>query len=606
MSFIPNIFLGGEVSSGKSSLLNALASGFISCVSLDVGTFTKSTYQFRETSTDIDFSSVTTSLEQTYEDNQKLRDQPIIPPSQTYIIPSRHSFKNMNIIDYPGLNDSQDKDNKFMKMLEENIHEAHAIFFITSADKAFTNTSELENYNKIKQCIDNEFKKNYHYISLIIIVNKYDDTKDRDIYRIYKRMSTKVTEPIFRLSSHKLLTQTIIDRQGYMYVPKFLRTEAIKILKNSDISMDQLHKNFSKKVTNWTIPHSSLNFVDTTNTDPEDKKDDDEASTDSPSYNITGDWDNLITYLNNFQQNYITQQTDKLKDIIFNKCATIHNMHKLSKTIDYNLLAQEVFSIEKVLTELYKLYTITSFVESIKEIDDTLSIISTTIDHILDYSFTTNKTSTNRFINIEMLYNISPSPIYKRNILQSIIKHVHQQQISYTTILSVLNKTDMTLLCSLPSGKELILNVLSEHDTYTSKIPFSANNQENYYRNGQFIKTHFCTSTEPVKTTSWFISLLLNSATTPPELKYTVIISLTSTLTLKKLYFNNTINKKCLDSCQKDLSQMLHSYLYDNYNNKSYHLNHVLFTLKNDLNIIKSCKDYNKTLSILNNVITNL
>ena len=334
MSFIPNIFLVGEVSSGKSSLLNAFGSGFISSVSLQRETFTPLHYEFRKNATDDDLNKITNSMQKIHEDNQQKREQlssgkvaelPTGEPIK-YKLPVRYGLPEMNIIDFPGLNDSEDTNNNFLKALEENIQNAHIILFVTDAEKAFTNASELDTYNKIKTCIENEFDKNFHYIELIVVINKYDEIKDVDIRQIYGRIADKIKasdKNLFRVSSHKLFVNSIVERKGYTIIPKFLKTESLKILKNSNVAMNGINKKFNSKLRIWKLSHTDIKFNDDCIDTDDDDSEDDNKSIETIDCNIVGDWDNLIEYINGFNIRYFKKCSDELRGSLSDDCKTI-------------------------------------------------------------------------------------------------------------------------------------------------------------------------------------------------------------------------------------------------------------------------------------------
>lgn len=609
MSYIPNIFLVGEVSSGKSSFLNALASGFISCVSLQRETFEPSYYNFRETGTEDSLNKISKSLEEIHKDNQVQRENLISnnnevhvkkSNSEPYIIPTRYGFKNINIIDFPGLNDSEDKNDTFIKILEEHIHEAHAIFFLTSAEKAFTNASELDTYNKIKKCIETEFYKSYHYIELIIIVNKYDDTNDIDIYQIYNRITKKInTDEIFRISSHKLFVQSVIDRKGCIYIPKFLKTEAIKIFKNSNVSMYGLADKFNKKIENWTIQHSFLkiNYIDIS--------DSDESCTTDDMINckIIGDWDNLFQYIEDFHSKYAIKQMKKFELIIANVCGNISKLYYDSNAYDETIkrfngpfiepLIFSVSIIEKVIIQM-KIFNI--------EINDILSILMAMINKILNNSIQNSKSNTQlRYLIIEILFGIIKNINFRKSILECITNDIIINRISYITILSLMLKIDIEMLWNMPNGRKLIFKLLTNPIIYSDYIPFSSANPCCYYENNNIITKYFHKYPSVINNDSWFISLLLLRNSVPPELKYAIVISKTGILTLRQLYINNKINKKYLDSCQKDLSMILQTFLHSIINDNQC-LEHKLFTLKNDPQTLSSYNNYIKTEAILDEI----
>lgn len=68
------IFLIGEVSCGKSSLLNALANGLISCTSLQRETFNPTLYHISKKGTYENIITLKDKLESQHNENEKMRE----------------------------------------------------------------------------------------------------------------------------------------------------------------------------------------------------------------------------------------------------------------------------------------------------------------------------------------------------------------------------------------------------------------------------------------------------------------------------------------------------------------------------------------------------
>lgn len=605
MSFIPNIFVVGEISSGKSSFLNALASGFISCVSLQRETFSPLHYEFRKSATEDDLNKITNTLQQIHTNNQKQREQ-LNSPNETkldqidpiikYKLPSRYGLNDINVIDFPGLNDSEDKENKFMKVLEENIHNAHVIMFITDAEKAFSNASELETYKKIKTCIDDEFKKNYHHVELLIVVNKYDEIKDVDIRQIYERIPGKVNVPmgnLFRISSHKLFVNSIVNRKGHMVIPKFLKTESQKILKNSNVSMSGLSKKFSAKISTWVINYSDLNISDLI-----DSSCSDDDSVETINYIVTGDWDNLIEYIREFDELYIDRCHDILMESINDICKDIYKSYvTMYNSIFINFATfvrpTEHITLESYISELLiHISRLSNSIEQIKilniPLDEVYIKLLKLVELILHHLDRCAYTGPHRLLAIEVLFNMIPDITFKFNVLKCIINSKSLDTISTTTILFILHGTSSHKLCmqkiwDMPNGRKKILDLLSDPVSYTNKILLSSDNCDYIYNGITIVKTHFTDENKELNM-NWFISRLATSSYIPTELKYTVIIAITSTITLQHMYINHMLNIKRLNGCQADLALKLQLYLCKHSrlnNSEDTILGHKLFTLDN-------------------------
>lgn len=248
------IALVGEVSSGKSSFLNSFAIGFVSSVSLQRETFQPLWYQFSKEN-NMDLKSLTETINECHVQNEKdriiLSDKKIKPGDlesrvstikqicdDKSTLPIRYGLNDFNLIDFPGLNDSEDQRGEFMKALTNRMDMIDIIFYITDAARAFVSSSEVEQFKSIQKMI-NEQKTASRFVDLIVIVNKFDDQFDEDLNQIYERISPKIGIPkerIFRVSSHKMMLTTAAAYNIDLFVPEYMmKTEIRKIFRNAEI-----------------------------------------------------------------------------------------------------------------------------------------------------------------------------------------------------------------------------------------------------------------------------------------------------------------------------------------------------------------------------------
>ena len=78
------------------------------------------------------------------------------------------------VIDLPGICDSEESNTNFNELTNEHIKDANLIIWISDVNKAFITTHEVNEYNRIKEYIKNlnqETGKLYH---LIICLSKCD------------------------------------------------------------------------------------------------------------------------------------------------------------------------------------------------------------------------------------------------------------------------------------------------------------------------------------------------------------------------------------------------------------------------------------------------
>ena len=129
------IFLIGKVSSGKSSLLNALSGNFISNVSLQRETFNPIKFSFSKEGSAENIIELSNKLEEQHKKNEEKRKN--LNKDDTLIealkLPELYNYDELNIIDFPGLDDSDDKDGHFFNLIKKYIHLADIILYVTDA-----------------------------------------------------------------------------------------------------------------------------------------------------------------------------------------------------------------------------------------------------------------------------------------------------------------------------------------------------------------------------------------------------------------------------------------------------------------------------------------
>ena len=107
-----------------------------------------------------------------------------------FMIPNYCSLSDFDIYDFPGLDDIDDYNNNFIEIIKHNIHLADIILFVIDANRPLTNTSE---YNQLKEIIDiiNCENNSGHYVSFVLIINKFDDINDPDINEMCEGISKR-------------------------------------------------------------------------------------------------------------------------------------------------------------------------------------------------------------------------------------------------------------------------------------------------------------------------------------------------------------------------------------------------------------------------------
>lgn len=325
------IFLVGEVSSGKSSLLNALSSNFISNASLQRETLNLLTYNFNNKGEESNIETITKDLENIHERNvtngKELNSAHNITIGEPIIydnLPSIHDIPNLTIIDFPGLNDSDDKSNVFFKLIEDNISKANLVIYVSDSSNSMINNSEVQSVLKLKELIELKKEKIHKVIDFVVVVNKFDDfANDIDIHEIYERISSKIqmdSSKIFRISSHKLLIDLVKKSESKLPVPKFMKSEISKILKNAGVVIDRdLKYNIQKRycLLGSQIEYSEIEssisslseesaYSGSENDECVESKEENSHLKNNrypPSTEYIGDWDGFIDFLQSHNDN---------------------------------------------------------------------------------------------------------------------------------------------------------------------------------------------------------------------------------------------------------------------------------------------------------------
>jgi len=214
-------------------------------------------------------------------------------------LPELYNYGELNIIDFPGLDDSDDKDGQFFNLIKKYIHLADLMLYVTDASCTFVNSSEINLIEQLTELITTQQNINHHYIKFIMIVNKFDIIDDADLTAIYKRIPSKTSVPkcdIYRVSSHKLLIDSLIYNKKNLIVPKFMGKEFRKILQTCNVGVN---KNLKNTLSNeGRILHTDIEYQ--SNIDSDIASDNDSNENKGLNYKIIGDWDSLIDRIHNF------------------------------------------------------------------------------------------------------------------------------------------------------------------------------------------------------------------------------------------------------------------------------------------------------------------
>jgi GTPase SAR1 family protein len=334
------IFLVGEVSSGKSSLVNSLAGGYVSNSSLQRETINPEVYNFGFDTKQAypSLKKIAEVLEKKHIENKQtvLDDNKVCDPMEPKNIVDKngddiffrslYGMKDISVIDFPGLNDSTDSNDKFFDVVSENIARCNCLVYVTKADSAFLSQSEVAIFNRLQELCNTRLKNNGQYIKICILINKFDNPYDPDLLQISEDIPKKISGdvPLFRYSSHNMFLTGINKYRISAPVPKFALSEVRKIFRNAGVqfTVNQLNNinscgkisykyiDIQEEIDPTSLSNSSVKSVCESNMDSSDSGSDyeDDGCSDivsSLKYDYDqdyikeykGDWDKFIVFL---------------------------------------------------------------------------------------------------------------------------------------------------------------------------------------------------------------------------------------------------------------------------------------------------------------------
>lgn len=210
-----NVVLIGEVSSGKTTLLNSMFIKTFSDMKRIRTTMGVNIYYETNKRTLHNSPEEILQKNQTFETIMKDKKLETLAENIYYVSPSisfgsllTNKGYSLNIIDIPGLNDGNGND-AIKKWLEENFKYFDIIFFIINGEYALNTESER---NLLKFIISNMSKNKY--IKLINIINKFDDPDDEELIEL-KDQAFKYLNETIKDINHE--TVAISAERAYLY-----------------------------------------------------------------------------------------------------------------------------------------------------------------------------------------------------------------------------------------------------------------------------------------------------------------------------------------------------------------------------------------------------
>lgn len=305
MAHVLRIALLAEHSIGKSSFINALVGNIIAPTSLQRETSRIDVYQIRMTAPYNNIQILVSEIEQRHNENTERRKlkQPLnfddlkkprkIEPPIKIIGTSI----NVDIYDFPGLNDADDKDNLYLRIFKENARDIDLIIYMVDAKKPLTNSSEIKQLHEIIQFIE-ELKKDGIFLDIIIVINKFDDIADNEDYKeLFENLVETVKREfkqeikIFRFCSHKFFIHNLKSNLKKFKIPSSCLKELQVIFKTANVNIT---RNLKQAIQNSSIIDCDIIEImeDIMNLS-------DEKPINKSIKLIGGDWDNLVHFIEN-------------------------------------------------------------------------------------------------------------------------------------------------------------------------------------------------------------------------------------------------------------------------------------------------------------------
>lgn len=282
------------VSQGKSSLVNALIGYMVALSQLKRSTVTVEMYRLAANcSSDSDQAL---GIIQSLIERRRLAADEVNAAVQSanapaFIehdpLPALHGI-DMNIIDFPGINDSADSNDKFFAALVKHVDKCDILIYLTAADSAFLQRSEVELFARVQKLIADKKQEGF-FIDLAIGIGKLDQPRV-DLDDLHAEVHAKYPElsragKIFRLSAHRLFIDTV-SRLSIVHppIPEPYRAEVDNITFNagwnpSDETLDALEGGRPIKFEGTWMKRRRQATIDCAR---------------------QGDWDGLIDYLRDY------------------------------------------------------------------------------------------------------------------------------------------------------------------------------------------------------------------------------------------------------------------------------------------------------------------
>lgn len=510
-----NIAFIGKVSSGKSSVINSLLGGFFSNVSLLRETRQILKYRIKNTKKselikDLPtvINKMNTILEEINSKSTTVNSdltKPTFAPETIDISDKVGRFPsmflpNITLIDYPGVDDSDDVNNIFYKLFVDTFKKANIIVYVTDAFKAFNDKSEMELFDKIHKLIS-DYNNEGNYIELVVLFNKYD-RDESDLDTMYLNVVRKLNDKVDK--------SKIIKYSPFEMFYRIVNTNAVTIPYPATMK-EKIHKESRKifrsvgKLDEQIVTDSQLKFFSFLN---------------NIEYAKDVSADEFVKYISNSNPNIESGMRNSYKKYMNGLVMSITDYcNKNLKNPKYNFNYEEHPTILKDFKDFCKKYNEKYAID-----------VQIIVNSFIDVSIT-------KSINSEKKY------IQYLHVTLMFIGFSLEKKLSISPTV----KTLFTNPEILPTSffRELIYYACCYVSSFPYKIPINAlsflfSENEIYGDDLRYLfysvsdnKVYSGRHKEKESKVNWYIERLLNTSAIPESAKYLLCISKLSMTTIK-------------------------------------------------------------------------